>query len=51
MTASAFMLASVLLVVVGLAVDMPAMMLVGALTLVADVMIGIYSGVNALASQ
>lgn len=51
MTASAFMAASVLLVVVGLAVDMPAMMLVGALTLVADIMIGIHSGINALAAE
>lgn len=46
-----FMTASVLLIVVGLAVDMPAMMLVGALTLVADIMIGIHSGINALAAE
>ena len=51
MTASAFMAASVLLIVVGLAVDMPAMMLVGTLTLVADIMIGIHSGINALAAE
>lgn len=51
MTTSAFTLASVLLVVVGLAVDMPAMMLVGTLTLVADIMIGIHSGINALAAE